>query len=139
MGSPATLMRYLVLTDIHANREALEACLDHARRSGIGRFIFMGDYVGYGADPAFAIDAIMREVEHGAVALAGNHDAAIAVGTAGMNPVASASRAAFFSGSFKRSVGPTLTRKSSTWFIIASCCAASKSSSFPKRSSAAGA
>jgi len=77
-----------LFTDIHANREALEACLGHARRSGIGRFIFMGDYVGYGADPAFAVDAIIREVEHGAVALAGNHDAAIAVGTAGMNPVA---------------------------------------------------
>src|SRR5579872_4719633 len=77
-----------LFTDIHANREALEACLHHARRAGIGRFVFMGDYVGYGADPAFAVDAIMREVEHGAIALAGNHDAAIAAGTADMNPVA---------------------------------------------------
>ena len=77
-----------LFTDIHANREALEASLDHARRSGIGRFIFLGDYVGYGADPGFAVDTVMREVERGAVALLGNHDAAIADGTSGMNPVA---------------------------------------------------
>jgi hypothetical protein len=32
-----------LFSDIHANREALEACLDHARRAGIGRFIFLGD------------------------------------------------------------------------------------------------
>ncbi len=88
MIGPGEIMWIGIFTDIHANREALEACLDHARRGGIGRFIFLGDYVGYGADPAFAVDAVMREVERGAVALAGNHDAAIAVGTAGMNAVA---------------------------------------------------
>lgn len=77
-----------LFSDIHANREALEASLDHARRAGIGRFIFLGDYVGYGADPGFAVDTIMREVEAGAVALLGNHDAAIFNGTAGMNSVA---------------------------------------------------
>ncbi|MGC1748248.1 MAG: metallophosphoesterase family protein, partial [Pseudolabrys sp.] len=49
-----------LFSDIHANREALEACLDHARRAGIGRFIFLGDYVGNGADPGFAVDTIMR-------------------------------------------------------------------------------
>src|SRR5262249_48664857 len=54
----------------------------------ISRFIFLGDYVGYGADPGFAVDTVMREVERGAVALLGNHDAAIANGTAGMNSIA---------------------------------------------------
>ena len=77
-----------LFSDIHANREALEASLDHARRAGISRFIFLGDYVGYGADPAFAVDTVMREVEAGAVALLGNHDAAIFSGTGGMNSVA---------------------------------------------------
>lgn len=77
-----------LFSDIHANREALEASFDHARRAGIGRFIFLGDYVGYGADPGFAVDTVMREVEGGAVALLGNHDAAIASGTAGMNYIA---------------------------------------------------
>jgi len=79
-----------LLTDIHANREALAACLEHARRSGIGRFVFLGDYVGYGADPGWAVDTVMRQVERGAVALAGNHDAAIATGTAAMNELAAA-------------------------------------------------
>ena len=77
-----------LLSDIHANREALEKSLAHARGTGISRFIFLGDYVGYGADPAFAVDTVMREVEAGAVALRGNHDAAIAAGTGGMNSVA---------------------------------------------------
>ena len=77
-----------LFSDIHANREALEASLDHARRAGISHFIFLGDYVGYGADPAFAVDTVMREVEAGAVALLGNHDAAIFSGTGGMNSVA---------------------------------------------------
>ena len=77
-----------LFSDIHANREALEATLAHARRAGISRFIFLGDYVGYGADPGFAVDTVMREVEGGAVALLGNHDDAIATGTGGMNAVA---------------------------------------------------
>jgi diadenosine tetraphosphatase ApaH/serine/threonine PP2A family protein phosphatase len=77
-----------LFSDIHANREALEACLGHARQRGIARFIFLGDYVGYGADPGFAIDTVMREVENGAIALLGNHDDAIAAGTGGMNAVA---------------------------------------------------
>jgi len=77
-----------LFSDIHANREALEACLGHARDNGIAHFIFLGDYVGYGADPGFAVDTVMREVENGAVALLGNHDDAIASGTGGMNAVA---------------------------------------------------
>src|SRR5215472_801389 len=81
-------MRVGLFSDIHANREALEATLAHAGRAGISRFIFLGDYVGYGADPGFAVDTVMREVEGGAVALLGNHDDAIASGTSGMNAVA---------------------------------------------------
>lgn len=77
-----------LFSDIHANREAFEATLAHARLAGLSRFIFLGDYVGYGADPGFAVDTVMREVERGAVALLGNHDDAIASGTGGMNAVA---------------------------------------------------
>lgn len=83
-------MWFGLFSDIHANREALEAALGHARRSGIERFIFLGDCVGYGADPGYAVDTVMREVERGAQALLGNHDAAIFSGTAGMNSVAAA-------------------------------------------------
>ena len=77
-----------LFSDIHANREALEATLSHARRAGISRFVFLGDYVGYGADPAYVVDTVMREAEAGAIALLGNHDDAIGGGPSGMNPVA---------------------------------------------------
>jgi calcineurin-like phosphoesterase family protein len=50
-----------LFSDIHANREAFEATLAHAKRAGISRFVFLGDYVGYGADPGFAVDTVMRE------------------------------------------------------------------------------
>jgi diadenosine tetraphosphatase ApaH/serine/threonine PP2A family protein phosphatase len=50
--------------------------------------VFLGDYVGYGADPGYVVDTVMREVEAGAVALLGNHDAAIGSGPGGMNSIA---------------------------------------------------
>jgi diadenosine tetraphosphatase ApaH/serine/threonine PP2A family protein phosphatase len=83
-------MPIALLSDIHSNREALTACLDHAARHGIARKIFLGDYVGYGADPEWTVDAVMREVAAGALAVRGNHDDAIASGTGGMNDDAAA-------------------------------------------------
>lgn len=70
-------MRIALLTDIHGNREALAACLDHASRSGIDRYVFLGDYVGYGADPRWVIETVIAHVERGAIAILGNHDAAV--------------------------------------------------------------
>jgi len=70
-------MRIALLSDIHANREALSACLDHARASQAEHYVFLGDYVGYGADPDWAVSTIMAYVERGATAIQGNHDAAI--------------------------------------------------------------
>ncbi len=49
-----------LLTDIHANREALTACLAHAEEHGATQFVFLGDYVGYGADPAWVVDTIRQ-------------------------------------------------------------------------------
>ncbi|MGB6912752.1 MAG: metallophosphoesterase [Pseudolabrys sp.] len=51
-------------------------------------FHFSRRLVGYGADPGFAVDTNMREVDAGAAALLGNHDDAIASGSIGMNSVA---------------------------------------------------
>jgi diadenosine tetraphosphatase ApaH/serine/threonine PP2A family protein phosphatase len=78
-------MRIALMTDIHGNREAFAACLDHARLNGIGRYVFLGDYAGYGADPGWVIDTVMGEVMRGAVALLGNHDAAVLTDSDGMN------------------------------------------------------
>jgi diadenosine tetraphosphatase ApaH/serine/threonine PP2A family protein phosphatase len=69
-------MRIALLTDLHANREALTACLAHAQRQGAGQYAFMGDLVGYGADPAWVVDTVMDYVARGAVAVQGNHDEA---------------------------------------------------------------
>jgi diadenosine tetraphosphatase ApaH/serine/threonine PP2A family protein phosphatase len=65
-----------IFTDIHGNREAFEACLAHAQRHPIDRYVFLGDFVGYGADPGFVVDTVRSFAARGAVALLGNHDSA---------------------------------------------------------------
>ncbi len=77
-----------LLADIHANREALAACLSHARALGAERYVFLGDYVGYGAEPGWVIDTIMAHVAVGATAVLGNHDAAVLDGGEGLNETA---------------------------------------------------
>ncbi|MDF3061418.1 MAG: metallophosphoesterase [Microvirga sp.] len=89
-GSRIPLMLIALLTDIHGNREAFEACLHDARRMRADRFVFLGDYVGYGADPGFVVDAVAGMVEEGAVALLGNHDEAVFRPSERMNPLATA-------------------------------------------------
>jgi diadenosine tetraphosphatase ApaH/serine/threonine PP2A family protein phosphatase len=69
-------MTTALMTDIHANREAFEACLAHAGDHGADQFVFLGDFVGYGADPEWVLDTLMELVGRGATALMGNHDAA---------------------------------------------------------------
>ena len=66
------LMRYLILTDIHANLEALEACLTDAAGRKYDRTLCLGDLVGYGADPNAVISRIQRLNPHAVVR--GNHD-----------------------------------------------------------------
>ena len=65
-------MRYLVLTDIHANLEALQVCLEDAEKHGFDRTLLLGDLVGYGADPN-AVIARIRELDPAAI-VRGNHD-----------------------------------------------------------------
>ena len=65
-------MRYLVLTDIHANLEALEACLADAGARGYDRTLVLGDIVGYGPDPNEVIERV-RALEPLTI-VRGNHD-----------------------------------------------------------------
>ena len=69
--------RIALLADVHANREALAACLDHASRLAVDRYVFLGDLVGYGADPAWVLNLVMELAEQGASVVLGNHDAAV--------------------------------------------------------------
>lgn len=71
-------MRIALLTDLHANRRALEACLDQAHAAGAERHVFLGDYVGYGPEPQDVVERVMAETAKGAIAIAGNHDHAVA-------------------------------------------------------------
>ena len=64
-------MRYLVLSDIHANLEALDAVLATAERSWT-QVLVLGDLVGYGADPNAVIERV-RALPIAAI-IRGNHD-----------------------------------------------------------------
>jgi diadenosine tetraphosphatase ApaH/serine/threonine PP2A family protein phosphatase len=68
-------VKLALFADIHANLEALEACLAHANALGAQRYAFLGDLVGYGADPVAVLDLIARYAADGAVVVLGNHDA----------------------------------------------------------------
>ena len=65
-------MRYLVLSDIHANLEALEACLADAAQRRCDETLVLGDIVGYGADPNAVVERV-RALEPLAL-VRGNHD-----------------------------------------------------------------
>jgi diadenosine tetraphosphatase ApaH/serine/threonine PP2A family protein phosphatase len=73
-------MKLALVTDLHANREAVEAVMAHAASQGAERYAFLGDFVGYGAEPGWVVDFIIQHVKHGAVAVVGNHDAAVVKG-----------------------------------------------------------
>ncbi len=73
-------MRWGILTDLHANREAVEAVLEHATGQHIDRYALLGDFVGYGADPGWVVDLARDFVAAGAVAVMGNHDIAVVRG-----------------------------------------------------------
>jgi predicted phosphodiesterase len=80
-------MRYLVLSDIHANIDALEAVLA-AAGNGYDRVLVLGDLVGYGAEPNLVIERV-RGLDPLAV-IRGNHDkvAAGLESAEGFNPIA---------------------------------------------------
>jgi len=67
-------MKWALLSDIHANLQALDACMAHARSQGAQRFALLGDLVGYGADPGAVVDRAMALAEQGALLVKGNHD-----------------------------------------------------------------
>jgi predicted phosphodiesterase len=65
-------VRYLILSDIHGNLEALDAVLAEAAVRGHDAVLVLGDLVGYGADPNAVIEKV-RSLEPAAI-VRGNHD-----------------------------------------------------------------
>jgi diadenosine tetraphosphatase ApaH/serine/threonine PP2A family protein phosphatase len=86
-------MRIAILSDIHANREAFEACLADAARRGAQRLVLLGDVVGYGAEPGWAVLRAMELAASGAVVVKGNHDEAAVRDRGGMSEDAAAAAA----------------------------------------------
>jgi predicted phosphodiesterase len=65
-------MRYAVISDIHGNLEAFQAVLSALSEERIDEYLFVGDIVGYGADPKKCIE-LLKSLNPVA-AVAGNHE-----------------------------------------------------------------
>ncbi len=64
-------MRTAIISDIHANLEALEVVLDHITDQKVDQTICLGDVLGYGPNPVECVDLVS---EHCEWCLMGNHD-----------------------------------------------------------------
>jgi predicted phosphodiesterase len=82
-------VRYLILSDLHANDEAFTAVLRRVKRKKFDRVICLGDFVGYAADPNKVLDRY-RTFRRPTFAVRGNHDKVVAGVEAGalFNPPA---------------------------------------------------
>jgi len=68
-------MKWALLSDVHANLNAWQACVTHAQSQGVTHWAVLGDLVGYGPHPAEVVDAVMQlQARQGAVVLRGNHE-----------------------------------------------------------------
>lgn len=67
-------MRYGIFSDVHGNIEALSVVLEHLKTQNVDAYAFLGDAVGYGANPNEVCDIIRPLAD---VAIVGNHDAAV--------------------------------------------------------------
>lgn len=65
-------MRYLILSDIHGNLEALDAVMADASEIGFDQVICLGDLVGYGASPHEVLDQVFAL--NPVAIIRGNHD-----------------------------------------------------------------
>ena len=77
-------MKLALLSDIHANLPALDACLETIAAQGVDRMAFLGDFVGYGPDPEAVVQRVRPMIEKGAIAVVGNHDS-LAAGKGGIS------------------------------------------------------
>jgi predicted phosphodiesterase len=67
--------KYAVISDVHANAEAIWAVLRDIKKRRINDIFFIGDAVGYGPDPNECIELLKSECK---IMLAGNHDWGVA-------------------------------------------------------------
>lgn len=65
-------MKYAIISDIHANLEALTTVLDKCKKEGVEKYICLGDVVGYNANPRECLELVRSIDLVGSVK--GNHD-----------------------------------------------------------------
>ncbi len=70
-------MKLALLSDIHSNLHALDACLSHAQAQGADRIAVLGDLVGYGAFPSEVVARCQALQAQSAIVLRGNHEALV--------------------------------------------------------------
>jgi predicted phosphodiesterase len=68
-------MKIAIISDIHANIDALEAMLKRLEAVSIDKLVCLGDIVGYGASPEECVTVIRERCD---LCVLGNHDAALA-------------------------------------------------------------
>jgi len=78
-------VRRALISDIHANLEALTAVLAHIDGQSVNEIVCLGDIIGYGPDPAACLDLVIARADR---TILGNHDQAALFDPAGFNPVA---------------------------------------------------
>lgn len=69
-----SFMRYAVFADVHSNLAAFEAVLEAFKKAEVDSYVFVGDIIGYGANPHECI-ALLKSLN--AICVAGNHDQAV--------------------------------------------------------------
>ena len=104
-----------IISDIHANLEALTAVLADIDARGIKRIICLGDVVGYGPNPLECMDLVMQRCEF---SLMGNHDFAIFYEPANFNPAAE--NASFWRRACSLIGDPDLARRNNRWRYLGS-------------------
>ena len=76
-------MKTAIISDLHSNREALQAVMEDIKRRGVDDLVCLGDVVGYGPEPEYCVDVVM---ENARWCIMGNHDDALFRDASDYNP-----------------------------------------------------
>lgn len=68
-------MKIAIISDLHSNIEALQACLSKAQALNVEQYVCLGDMIGYGPDPATTLDMVMSLPN--VKVIRGNHEEAL--------------------------------------------------------------
>ena len=79
------MKKIAIISDIHANYEALTVVLDDIKQKNVDAIYCLGDVIGYGPSP---IECLQKTVEICSFILLGNHEEAVLAGAFGFNPSA---------------------------------------------------